>query len=184
MAYKRNIFLINPKFQLKFSLFVTLMVVVLTSVYPFVIFHMVEKFIEMSPENQAGFASVREGLIIVLTIFQVLFAFGVFLGFIYLTHRIAGPMYKLQSFLKNIADGNPPERLFFRKGDYFQEIPEHFNDAFNKVSQRHHNDSKYINEIMAYINNLALVVPEDKKPVLQEIIGRLQETKDRFEVEM
>ena len=107
----------------------------------------------------------------------------VFLISIFQSHKIAGPMYKLRKFLKMVADGKPTGRLFFRKGDNFPEVAEDFNAAFGKLQETYNNDFAYLSEVSSYINNLALVVPEDKKPVLKEISQKLTEIQSRFKEE-
>ena len=48
------------------------------------------------------------------------------------------------------------------------------------VNQRQE-DFAYLDEVSAYINNLALVVPEDKKPVLNEIQSNLAKIQSRYQ---
>jgi hypothetical protein len=43
---------------------------------------------------------------------------------ILMSHRIAGPLYRLQSHLKAVAAGAEPSDVKFRKGDLYQEIAE------------------------------------------------------------
>ncbi len=88
-------------------------------------------------------------------------------------------MYKLKKYLDNIKDGNPPEKLYFRKGDHFLEIAESFNQAMDKIQEVHLKDFIYLSEINSYINNLAMILPEDKKNVLNEISSKLSEIQDR-----
>ncbi len=90
-------------------------------------------------------------------------------------------MFKLQKFLRAKKDGNEDGKLFFRKGDYFHEVADDFNDAFNELEERHHQDLMYLNEVNSYISNLGMVVPEDKRAVLSEITQRLNQIQSRFE---
>ena len=46
--------------------------------------------------------------------------------------------------------------------------------------EEHKKDLVYISEVTTYINNLSLVVPEDKRVVLNEIIVKLNEIQNRF----
>lgn len=50
---------------------------------------------------------------------------------ILLSHRIAGPLYRLRMYFtkKEFTQG---KELSFRKGDFFQDIPKAVNDAFKK----------------------------------------------------
>ncbi len=58
------------------------------------------------------------GLILAATFFSI-----------FLTHRIAGPLYRLHMSVKELAEGNLTLRIRFRKGDDLHELA----DAFNKA---------------------------------------------------
>jgi iron-sulfur cluster repair protein YtfE (RIC family) len=47
--------------------------------------------------------------------------------------------------------------------------------------EEYQNDFVYLSEVNAYINNLSLVVPDDKKPVLSEIHKKLSDIQRKFE---
>lgn len=185
-AYKRSIYLINPRFQFKFALFVCSIVLLSSIVYPLTIFDLIQNFTHFLAETSGNEQYIinledkKTDLIMWLIVYQSIFILLVFLICIFQSHKIAGPIYKLHKFLRNVADGHPAEKLFFRKGDNFKEIADDFNDAFTSVQDSYNKDFAYLSEIQAYINNLALVVPEDKKPVLKEITTKLTEIQDRF----
>lgn len=184
MGYKRTIFLINPPFQIRFSLYVAILVFISSLVYPWVLWDVLTSFIgfiaEKSPEIATQVKKQREVLLSLLIIWQLGFTFIVFIACIFFSHKIAGPIFKLQKFLAGIRDGNPHGELYFRKGDYFQEVADDFNDTFDGIQENQKKDFVYLSEVSAYINNLSLVVPDDKKVVLNEINKRLNEIQERF----
>ena len=92
-------------------------------------------------------------------------------------------MYKLQKFLRAKRNGDDGGKLFFRKGDYFQEVADDFNEAFEEIEDQYHQDLTYLSEVNSYISNLGMVVPEDKKAVLNEITQKLTQIQNRFEEE-
>ena len=55
-----------------------------------------------------------------------------------LSHRLAGPITRLKSFFGNIAQNGlkPGEKLSFRKGDFFYELPSLINAALEKISKK------------------------------------------------
>lgn len=184
-TYKRSIYLINPNFQLKLSGFICLLVFVSSIIYPFTIYDMLSNFISQiagsNPEMSASLAESRKSLIIMLSIWQLGFTLLVFILCIFLSHKIAGPMYKLQKFLHDVQDNGFNGRLFFRKGDYFQEVAEDINDTFEELEEKYQNDMVYLGEVSSYLNNLSMVVPDDKKVVLNEITQRLGEIQERYQ---
>ena len=99
---------------------------------------------------------------------------------VFFSHKIAGPLYKLQKHLKLIREDSKPGNLFFRQGDYFQELAEDVNQTFDHLEDSYKNDLVYLSEVTSYINNLSMVVPDDKRVVLNEISSRLSHMQERF----
>lgn len=52
-----------------------------------------------------------------------------------LSHKVAGPVYRLCQHLKGINEGHTVKDLSFRKGDYFSEIADHINPVLKLVKQ-------------------------------------------------
>lgn len=209
-GYKRSIYLINPKFQLRFSLYVCLFLFLSSIVYPITIYDVMSNFLDSSVKQkekiellyercgstcadlqgkdktisakqlQQSLEAKRKSLISVLALWQIGFTALVFIMCIFLTHKVAGPLFKLQKFFTAIAEGGDNGRLFFRSGDYFTELADSYNDAINQLKEDYKNDFVYLSEVSAYINNLSLVVPDDKKAVLNEINKRLNEIQGKF----
>ena len=100
-----------------------------------------------------------------------------------MTHKIAGPMYKLSNYLRSIAGGSAPTQITFRDGDNFHELAQDVNSVFDSLADSHEEDYAYLTEVSSYISNLSLVVPEDKKLVLQEINARLKDIQTRLRPE-
>jgi hypothetical protein len=59
-------------------------------------------------------------------------------GFLLMSHRLAGPIVRLRGYFASIAGGVMPERpLSFRRGDFFSDLPEVVNSALGKVEMKH-----------------------------------------------
>lgn len=59
------------------------------------------------------------------------------LGILMISHRLAGPIVRLNGYLKRISDEGPRAvtPLKFRKGDFFSELAGSVNQAFSRVLQ-------------------------------------------------
>ena len=184
-AYKRKIYLIDPKFQIKFSLSICLILFVSSLIYPFTIYDLMSQFINYAASHSTDIAQTidqkRKSLIIILILWQLGFTALVFIIGIFFSHKIAGPIYKLKKHLRMIRDGQASEDLYFRQGDHFHDLADEINDTFNTLREEYRNDFVYLSEVNAYINNLSLVVPDDKKPVLSEIHKKLSDIQKKFE---
>lgn len=54
---------------------------------------------------------------------------------IYVSHKVAGPIVRLRGHFKRIADGDSVEKVAFRKGDFFSDLPEEINKALEKIQK-------------------------------------------------
>lgn len=182
--YKRSIILINPKFQIKFSLLVCIFLLISSIFYPLTIYDLVTKLVEQanaaSPDMAEKMKSYKNGLIVILSLFQLGFTAITFIACLLFSHKIAGPIYKVQKYLSSIRNREANGKLFFRQGDYFKELAEDFNETFEVIQEDYKKDMVYLSEVTSYINNLSMVVPDDKKVVLDEINLKLNEIQERY----
>lgn len=178
--YKRSVFLINPPFQLKFSLIVCSIILISTLIYPVIIYDFFQLVSATTPGVTEKIAATRNELIIYLVFIQVVITILTFIAFIFITHKIAGPLYKLKNHLASIREGQPITPLTFRGGDHFQDVAEEVSLFLETVLDNQESDFQYVDEVTAYIENLSTVVPDDKKPVLKEISRRLLDIKSRY----
>ena len=180
-AYKRSIFVVNPRFQYKFSFIICSIVFIGSLIYPLTIFDLYEKIIAIHPQGRLDLETNRNYLFILLSVIEFAFLGIVFVVSIFLSHKVAGPMYKLKNHLQNIRENGDIKPIFFRDGDNFHEIAEEVNLLIDHLSEQREEDFAYLEEVATYINNLSLVVPEDKKPVIQEILSRLATIQNRLQ---
>jgi methyl-accepting chemotaxis protein len=52
-----------------------------------------------------------------------------------LSHRFAGPIYRLRQMVRSIADGNAPSRLKFRDFDFWQGLADDFNRMIDRLAK-------------------------------------------------
>jgi methyl-accepting chemotaxis protein len=132
------------------------------------------------PEIEANMKLAQTDLLLFLAVIQLIFISMVFIMFIFLTHKIAGPMQKLKNHLEKIRQGGAISPLSFRDGDHFHDVAEEVSLFLETVTFNQENDFQYLDEVAIYIENLVPVVPDDKKPVLSEISRRLMDIKSRY----
>lgn len=165
----------------------SLIIFISSIIYPLTIHDLINNFAQLLgdqvPELGEQLANKKTSLIVILVLWQIGFTALAFITCIFMTHKVAGPMYKVQKYLSSIRDGDFSGKLYFRNGDYFKEIAEDLNDTFETIQENYKNDFVYLSEVNAYLNNLSLVVPDDKKVVLKEITHKLSEIQNRFQPE-
>ena len=89
-------------------------------------------------------------------------------------------MFKLKNHLLQIREGEEITPLTFRNGDYFHDVAEEVSLFLESIDHQQQEDFEYIEEVSTYLTNLSSLVPDDKKPVLNEISRRLNTIKSRY----
>ncbi len=127
MPFKRKIFLINKSFQLRFAFYVCSWLIALSFAYPLIISNLFDYFIRYMALDPSGPAlstleSARSDLLWLLVLMQIVLILLTFLISIFMSHKIAGPLYRLDKYFKDVKAGHLGEPVRFRKSDYFQEL--------------------------------------------------------------
>lgn len=132
MDYKvsRQRFIVNPGFQLKTALTLTLYILAYSLVLGAVIFYPLYRELNSASTltDQANVASMI--LYLHKRIWPGLFAVALLAGIqsIFASHRIAGPMYRFEKMAGDLIRGNYSARIRTRKGDEFKEMTRLLND--------------------------------------------------------
>jgi methyl-accepting chemotaxis protein len=139
--YRRSIFIINKRFQFRFAFYVCAWMIALSFVYPLIVYNMFDYFIrylsrDPNGPNVLALQDLRQQVMVLLAALQAIFLFVTFLVSIFMSHRIAGPLYKLGRFFAMARDGNLKEELFFREKDHFPEIAQEYNDTMKAIRTR------------------------------------------------
>ena len=56
-------------------------------------------------------------------------------GTIFVSHKVAGPLYRFSKALDDMGNGNYRARVFLRKGDEGHPVAQEFNEAFDKTDR-------------------------------------------------
>jgi hypothetical protein len=71
----------------------------------------------------------KRQIVVVLVVSGVLVVIGLVLFGIKMTHRVAGPLYKVTLYLAKLRDGRYDKVYDLRRGDQLREFYEHFREA-------------------------------------------------------
>lgn len=117
---KRRIFLIDPGMQRDFVLRAMTVLLLFTGVIVASILFTLHRFralpLEASSMDAVELATWTAGFVLLLSLAAVT------MYFIYLTHKIAGPAYRLKRQLADLAVGNYSQPIGLRQGDYLRDI--------------------------------------------------------------
>ncbi len=139
----RKVLLVNPRFQFQFMAWMgglaVAVVMVLHLAHDWFFYQLREqaRLAGLTPDHVFfQFINSRQtelNLISVVSFIAILVVVGV-IGLV-LSHRIAGPMYRLKLHFEEVAKTGVPQKLKFREGDFFLEIPEAYNLQFAKKEE-------------------------------------------------
>lgn len=116
----RKRYIVARGFQLKYTGIILLLMFVMAAFCSYVIYYttmmlFAEKLANVYPQGQLIRILDAVNLRILLSMLIISPIVG-FLG-IYLSHKIAGPIYRIEKFLKSMAAGDLTSRITLRKGD-------------------------------------------------------------------
>ena len=136
----RKVLLINPRFQFQFMAWMgglaILVVLVMQAAHAWFFYNLrAQAAMAGLPADHVFYRFIQDrqlemSVITGITFFVVLTLVSV-IGIV-LSHKIAGPMYRLKKHFDEIAETGKPRPFNFREGDYFQEIPEAYNQQFKE----------------------------------------------------
>jgi sensor histidine kinase YesM len=142
--FRRKRYLINKPFQLAFVFRVqALTVIIIASIFAsnLIFFHnlrnrgldagldethMFFRFVAQQQESMTWlFAGVTAVVLVVM-----------FVGGVLLSHRVAGPLHRLNTHMREVAAGKHARHVRFRKGDYFLELAEAYNQQLDHLHKQ------------------------------------------------
>lgn len=182
---RRNIFLINRPFQLRFSFYVCSWLVALSFVYPLIVNNLFGYFIRyafldpMGP-SVATLQRTRGEVTWLLISVQIIFLFVTFLISIFMSHRIAGPLFKLRKFFAQAKEGDLSPNLQFRKADHFPELAKEYNEMMEGIANRFKNNLELLNRAITDIEGIAGRSDGDSRKKLENALGSLREFREKI----
>ena len=141
---QRKVYLINPSFQLRVTSYFIILAVVNILVFYGCVYHFFDVFVSKGteiglPKNHVFFMFMEDQVAQMTSIFiftSLITVFILLVAGVLISHRIAGPMYRLNMDLKEMAKNKELKSLKFRNKDFFQEIPESFNQVVESFNSK------------------------------------------------
>ncbi|MBN1383452.1 MAG: HAMP domain-containing protein [Elusimicrobia bacterium] len=175
-APQRKKILVNKKFQFKYTLMIIGMLILMVILVEWDIYYTAKTIYQR--------VAFVEGLKQDITFFHILigakfFIFMVFIAFIsiYFSHRIAGPIYRLEKTLLNIiSEGDLTKTFCLREKDELKELETAFNTMISNLRLKLLADEEFrektrvqINEILKIIRERKMTIEKDRTLVINKI---------------
>ena len=137
--YRRTRYIVRKEFQLKYIGLVLGVVLISSLIAGYTVYYnswvlLGESLAKVYPQGRlvAIFRSVNIKLAV-----NVLFLAMLSIGLsIIASHRIAGPIYRIISFVRGLTSGNYSARLRLRKGDDLQDLADALNELAEKLEKK------------------------------------------------
>lgn len=89
-------------------------------------------------------------------------------GTIFVSHKVAGPLYRFSQVLNDMENGNYRTRVFLRKGDEGHPVAREFNEAFEKTD-------RLLSEIKSTVEKTE---PTQAVQIIREKLSNIQTSAD------
>lgn len=142
--WKRKVLLINPKFQLTFLVYMILiaatiiLVLYVTNVFFFKRSYEVGQTLNLPPDH-IYFTFVdeqRKNMRVIFLLASAITMINLSFWGLYLSHRVAGPVYRLRKHMADLAEGRTDREVTFRTNDFFPELAEAFNQHMKAMKAK------------------------------------------------
>ncbi len=179
--YRRKQYLVAKKFQLKYVGLILLLVSLTAIMCSYVIYctmmlTMGDKLANVYPQGRLMAIVNMVNLRILLTMLLVVAPLVVIIG-IYASHKIAGPIYRIEKFLGSMADGDLSLPLTLRRNDELLSLASGINRVIDSVKATVKKEKAAIGDISTSIENLRRLATS--KPVnhvaLDQALDKLNE---------
>ncbi|MBI4055832.1 MAG: methyl-accepting chemotaxis protein [Elusimicrobia bacterium] len=173
--FKRRIILIKKSIQLKYVALVFLSVVAAVFVIGGDVYYTVTKILieEVNPDLHPLFTRFNQVLAVKLLIYLGI----IFFVSLYVSHRIAGPIYRFEKSTRLVGEGDLTHRVSLRKGDELGGLEEEFNRMVASLQLKVQKDRNLAQHIMSRIEQIAV---QESSGTLQKKIQEIRREMDHL----
>jgi len=186
---KRRVYLIKTRFQLKYTGLILLFMFIVAWVVGSTVYYtgwllMGEKLANVYPQGRLVAIMRMINMTLILRI--ILVAPLVALVSIFLSHRVAGPIYRIEKFLKSVAKGDLSIKLHLRKGDELQDLADAINEMTDDLKNRVHKLKALMNMTNLELERLRRILGKDIpdiniiKTEVEEVARSVKELEDHL----
>ncbi len=158
MAWRRRNYLINREFQFRYIGRMIIGIIVMAMIVSFTVYYTTWARIMDEFYNVARIASrfaplfnsINQTLLVILLVFLVL----VVIFSVFISHRIAGPIYRFEKTLQAIAGGDMTMRVDLRKRDEFKQLADAMNEMVGELRNSLSSNRTLIEEMISIFERI------------------------------
>jgi len=147
---RRRTFLVDRHFQLKYTMIIVLVGVVVSAILGFFIYKLTAENRELLGIDAAMMGEVEkfdQRQMFYLVGFVVAMAVFLFFWGILITHKVAGPIFIITRYLKELREGRAPRTRPLRRGDELKEFFDEFAGAVSALRQRNVEEAQTLEQL-------------------------------------
>lgn len=177
-SFKRKQIYINMDLQFKYSL-----ILIFTMIVEIIIVGMAALYVFSQPQPDVPGANIYFIYKAVLAVILFLTICNITVG-VYLSHKVAGPLYRFVMCTKEVANGNLKIQVNLRKGDELRELETSFNDMTDRLRSNIRNDRQVLGEMseaaktVQDLVNKGTLTKADKDKITEEL-NYIQESTEK-----
>lgn len=181
--FKRKQYIVRKKFQVKYVGIILLFIFMTAALCSYVVYYtsmimLGEKLANVYPQGRLVSIVKTVNFRILLSIILVSPLVAV-IG-IFLSHRIAGPIYRMEKFLFDMAQGNLSNRIVLRKGDELLTLADGINNLSESMKTTVLAQKARLNKIRSEAENLRKAGANTGE--LSKEVDELNKELDKFKV--
>lgn len=186
----RRKYVINKSLQMRITLAMVIEVALITASLSLILVHinqyylgLITYFVGPAEAEQIALSDINKGiwyfLIGGVTLSSVVFAM---IG-IFISHKVAGPLYRLKRYMQYIRNGEYSNEIRFRTGDQLHDMADTFNEMAMSLEMRKEIDILYLERMEATLKKLLSTPPAataktaEQLTRLQQIVTEMKENK-------
>ena len=192
-SFLRRQYLINSKLQLRIAMAMVIEVALITATLSLILLYvndyylgLITYFVGSAEAEQISLSDISRGMYFFI-FGGVAFSSVVFaLIGIFVSHKVAGPLYRLKRYMTIVRNGRYSHEIRFRKDDQLHDMAEAFNQMVMSLEIRKEIDLLYVERMEKIINELAFKnnspstvnnVTLSRLAELQEIVSEIKSHK-------
>ena len=164
--FRRKQYLVKARFQLSYVGLIMSLIIITACVCSYVVYYtslitLGEKLAAVYPQGRI--VSIVQMVNSRILISIILISPFIFVVGVYFSHKIAGPIYRIEHFLNDMANGDLSRTLILRKGDELVSLADGINDVRQSFISMIDGDKEKLDAIIADIEEARHSIPPEPK---------------------
>lgn len=178
----RRRYVLRPGFQWKYTAFAVVSVFIVSELMTLLLFSVLHHQARTRTLAPAAATAWENTIVLVLSGAAFALVLGLVFGgwAILATHRVCGPLFVVESFLKDLARGRFPNRRPLRKKDEFKSFYDSFWDTLYAIKARSRRHLTAVDEAIEITRTLKNADNDARLQALKDLAMRLEAVRDEL----